>query len=383
MKVFILIPWFYPAYKAGGPIQSITNLILALQDKYSFSVITSAYDLQSKHLLPNINPDKWNSIHLPGSTLAIPVWYSSTAGQNYKTFKQLIIIGKPDFVYLNSIYSIWFTILPLIIIKNAGIRTTPIICPRGMLQRGNVTSKYIKKKVFINLLNLSGLLRKCVWHATNSEEKNDILTHMKRTGEIIIASNIPKKPLLQITLSNKIPGRLRLIYLSLISSKKNLYFLLELLQKIPENVSLDIYGPVKDKWYWKECFKLIAQMQDKVKYMGDILPSEVQHTFCKYDASILLTKGENFGHALYEGLSVGRPIITSYFTPWNDLQKVSSGWNLNIKDSNECITILKEITNISQKEYNSFCVGAFSHANNYFDSLNVHKNYGRLFSSTP
>jgi len=380
LKIFIFIPWFYPAYKAGGPIQSITNLILALQDKYSFSVITSAYDLQSKHLLPNINPDKWNSIHLPGSTPAIPVWYSTSAGQNYKAFKQLIIIEKPDIVYLNSIYSIWFTILPLIIIKNAGIRTTPIICPRGMLQRGNVTSKYIKKKVFINLLNLSGLLSQCVWHATNAEEKNDILTHMKRTGEIIIASNIPKKPLLEIPLSNKIPGRLRLIYLSLISSKKNLYFLLELLQKIPENVSLDIYGPVKDKGYWKECIKLIAQMRGKVKYMGDILPSEVQHTFCKYEASILLTKGENFGHALYESLSVGRPIITSYFTPWNNLENQKAGWNVDITDILNCESAFKKLDEMTQHEYDAFCSGAFKMAKSYYYSMDFANTYAKLFN---
>ena len=42
---------FYPAYKAGGPIQSITNLVLNLQDTYNLSIICSAYDLNENHIL--------------------------------------------------------------------------------------------------------------------------------------------------------------------------------------------------------------------------------------------------------------------------------------------------------------------------------------------
>ena len=43
LKVLILCDWYEPGYKAGGPIQSITNLIIALENKYTFKVVTSAY----------------------------------------------------------------------------------------------------------------------------------------------------------------------------------------------------------------------------------------------------------------------------------------------------------------------------------------------------
>ena len=34
MKGYILIPWFQPAYKAGGPIQSIANMVKGLSESY-------------------------------------------------------------------------------------------------------------------------------------------------------------------------------------------------------------------------------------------------------------------------------------------------------------------------------------------------------------
>ena len=30
--IFILIPWFHPAYKAGGPIQSVANMVNGLRE---------------------------------------------------------------------------------------------------------------------------------------------------------------------------------------------------------------------------------------------------------------------------------------------------------------------------------------------------------------
>ena len=43
--VAVLYEYFYPGYKAGGPIQSLVNMILTLQDRFEFKIITTAFDL--------------------------------------------------------------------------------------------------------------------------------------------------------------------------------------------------------------------------------------------------------------------------------------------------------------------------------------------------
>lgn len=378
-NIFILIENFYPAYKGGGPIQSITNLILSLDDSCQVYVITSAYDLQSKSIMPNIIPDTWNSILLPQSKKSICIWYGNKGKPSYSVFKKMVHLKKPHIVYLNGIYSYNLFLLPLLVIKNLSAKYKLIISPRGMLQKGSLSDKSFKKKIYLKALNFFGLVTNVVWHATNNEEENDIKKIFDKNSEVIVAANFTKKPLSDYVVPIKLSGSLNLIYLSLITEKKNLLLLLQLI-KCTENITLDIYGPIKDKAYWNECQKLVHEMDYKIKYRGDILPVEVQNTFSKYHASILLTKGENFGHALYESLSVGRPIITSNYTPWNDLENKKAGWNLNISDFSQCIIQLNKIKGLDQAEFSSFCDGAYQLANDYYKKSNNIENYKKLFS---
>ena len=130
------------------------------------------------------------------------------------------------------------------------------------------------------------------------QKKRQILKIFGKQAKVIVAANIPRQPVTDIEITEKMPGQLRLIYLSLIAEKKNLMQAIELVNKSTSNITLDIYGPVKDAAYWKNCEQAMSRSGGKVKYMGDLKPELVQDIFNKYDASILLTKGENFGHAL-------------------------------------------------------------------------------------
>ena len=44
-QVLIFIDWFLPAYKAGGPIQSISNLVKRLKNEIDIWIVTSNEDL--------------------------------------------------------------------------------------------------------------------------------------------------------------------------------------------------------------------------------------------------------------------------------------------------------------------------------------------------
>src|SRR4051812_27875022 len=43
--VMLFIDWFVPAYKAGGPIRSIANMVRNMSDEYAFYVVCGAKDL--------------------------------------------------------------------------------------------------------------------------------------------------------------------------------------------------------------------------------------------------------------------------------------------------------------------------------------------------
>ena len=377
-KLLINYDHFYPAYKAGGPIQSLTNLVISFQKEYEIGVITSGYDLNADHPLDKIKINAWSEVTLPHGPSAIQVWYADKNQPSRSRFKKCINDSQPSIVYLNGMFSYRFVIIPLLTVNKKKIKL--VLCPRGMLQRGALAGKSLKKKLFLSALKISGLVKNITWHATNEEEQEDIKRVFGKQVDVIIAGNIPKRPVDTINVSRKVAGQLRLVFLSLIAEKKNLLQTIEFLSKVQGNITLDIYGPVKDERYWRSCLIAIEKNSGKVNYKGDVKPEMVQEIFCQYDASILLTKGENFGHALYESLSVGRPIITSYFTPWNNLEEKKAGWNMDISNEEQCIEKLDTIAGMDADSFDEYCRGAYGVAKEYYEKSADISNYQKLFS---
>lgn len=378
VKLLVVYDNFFPAYKAGGPIQSLTNLVLSLQKKIEIVVFTSGYDLITSQPVDEIRTDVWSKIYLPGSDTDVKVWYAGINKSGRQAFTRCLQEVEPTVVYLNGMFSLRYVIIPLFCLKRKKIKL--VVCPRGMLQTGALAGKSLKKKLYLSLLKMSGLGKNVVWHATNEEEERDIKRIFGSGSTIIIANNIPRKPLGEISLTAKFPGKLRLVYLSLIHEKKNLLQAITIVAKSGDGITLDIYGPVSDPAYWKKCRQLIEKHPEKIKYRGELLPSMVQQIFCEHDASILLSKGENFGHALYESLSSGRPVITSYFTPWNDLQKKKAGWNLDIANNGVCMEALKSICSTPADSFDEYCRAAWELAKAYYAAAADLSNYDKLFS---
>lgn len=356
----------------------MTNLTLTLNKQFKVFVITSSHDLNLSKDYDSIIINQWNEVNIFESKNTINVFYTQKRVDR-QGYLKLFCEVQPTIVYLNNIYSYHFFRLPLQTLENIKLDYRIIVCPRGMLQQGALGLKPFKKKIYLAYLRLTGLLNKVYWHATNEEEENDIKKHFKKNKGVLIAPNIPKSPIETISYPIKQKGKLQMIFLSLITQKKNLLFLLQVILTSDKNICLDIYGPVTDKAYWQQCESIIKQMPEKVQYKGEVQPPFVQQVLSQYHAFILPTKGENFGHALYESLSAGRPVITSYFTPWNDLKKKKAGVNLDISNMQDCIGKLHDFADLNQEEYNGYCEGAYQLARQYYQNLNAEVKYSELF----
>ncbi len=102
-KILVFVDWFYPGYKAGGPIQSCRNFIAALQDEYQIDVVTSDRDWGDATAYKGIAADAWNDY-----TGSVKVFYASAL--NGKQVQQLVESSAPDFIYLNSLFSFRYAI---------------------------------------------------------------------------------------------------------------------------------------------------------------------------------------------------------------------------------------------------------------------------------
>ncbi|MDQ6812167.1 MAG: glycosyltransferase [Bacteroidota bacterium] len=378
-KLLIFYDWFYPGFKAGGPIQSLTNLAVSLASEFDIFIITSAYDLNSAIPYEGIVVNAWNGVLLPDRNSSISVYYAMKKTLTAVKIQTLLKDVSPSIVYLNGIFSYHFFLLPLLSLKKTKGKIKVVICPRGMLKKGALSGKAFKKKIYIGYLKHSGLLRNVYWQATTKEEQADIYTYFPASKGIGIAPNIPKQPLKTVSAITKEPGRLRLVYLSLVNEHKNLLLLLEIIKHVKPAVSLDIYGPVVDERYWKNCQDKITEMSDRVRYAGTCDPAAVQKVLAEYDTLILLTKGENFGHAIYESLSVGRPVITSPFTPWQNLKVQKAGAIVDLESRDDIFSAINYFAEMNQSEYSSFCVGAHVMATDYYSKVDAKQSYKQLF----
>src|SRR6185312_7989815 len=166
--------------------------------------------------------------------------------------------SQPDFIYLNSMYSFRFTILPMFMLWRKKIRAQIIMAPRGMLQQGALKFKSLKKRLFITLLNILEIPQKIHFHATDEQEKLDILKQFPRAGRVEVVPNFSGLMPVAVAPIEKMPHHLRCVYISRIIQKKNILFFIKLLGQLPENIELEftIYGDVEDEKYWHQAQKV-------------------------------------------------------------------------------------------------------------------------------
>jgi len=377
-KVLFFYNNFYPAWKAGGPVQSLTNLAYALSGKIDISVICSGYELNEADCkLEGISLGNWNRI------IGTKTYYLDNNELNFRTIRRLVAESGADIIYINGLYSVPFVVYPLLAWKiYYSKQKNLILSPRGMLQQGALKVRPLKKKLFLSALKILGLHKNIQWHATDGQEAEDIQTHFGTNTNVFTVSNIPKKPLDAIRYLEKKVDGLHLIYLSLIVAKKNLHRALQWIKELELPITFDIYGPIKDKKYWDLCLGLIEDMpaQIRVNYKGDVLPDNVQNTFLDYHALLLPTKGENFGHAIYECLSVGRPVIISDATPWKNLEERNAGFDMPTNNPEKYKEAITTLYRMNQAEFDKLCAGAYKVAAEYWNCNDFESGYLKLFN---
>ena len=247
-KIFILIPWFSPAYKAGGPIQSIANLVdtMGAAEGMEFYIFCGNKDLDGM-VLHTVDHDQWVTYNENTK-----VWYSSQAAILPVLLRE-IKIHSPAVLYINGVFSWHYTVKPLLYTKN--IRK--IVAARGMLNPGALSQKSFKKKIYLGLWKLLGLTKSICWQATNAEEETHIKAVFGAAARVEIAANFPRiiKAMLPI---HSLPEKLSMISVGIISPMKNYSLVLDGLKEIKnDNIQIDyqIYGAVKDNAYYNTCLE--------------------------------------------------------------------------------------------------------------------------------
>ncbi len=314
--ILCFIEFYIPGYKSGGPVRSIENFISIFSKDFDFKIVCRDRDLFDKSPYSNVEIDLWTEIG------GAQVFYASDNALSFMGIIRLLRETQYDLLYLNSFFCYRFTILPLLARWFGFVEAkTCIIAPRGELSTGALQIKSLKKKVYLFFSRFFGLYKNLLWQVSSEIESKDVSQRgVAGAAKIIVAPD-----LLKMAVVNKFDNHpalqsssLKIIFISRISPIKNLDFLLSTLSSIDVNINLDIYGPLEDEIYWQYCKKLISHMPKNiiVNFYGGVMHNQVQEIFLRYDLFAFPTKGENFGHVIFESLSAGTPVIVSDKTSW-------------------------------------------------------------------
>ncbi|KAA9034607.1 glycosyltransferase [Ginsengibacter hankyongi] len=372
-KVFITIPWFLPAFRAGGPIQSIANLVNEFREDIEYYIFCGDTDLTGG-ALENITTGEW----LPFNEHT-QVWYADHEKISDSLVKQVETI-KPDVLYIIGIFSWHFNIVPIIFCKVP----KKILSVRGMLHPGALSQKKWKKKIYLQLFRLFEYHYKVQLHATDTAEENYIRAQFGYPAVVNIAGNFPNN-IGALPVAKKDPGVLTLISIALLGPIKNILLVLQALEKMDAGIRYHIYGPVIDIAYWEECRQKISMLPSNISVVvhKEIEPSGVKEALQDAHVFILPSKSENFGHAIYEALSAGRPVITSNFTPWNQLQEARAGRNVGVEDLTELKEAIRSFAAMDEATFVQWQQGAMDYAVAAIDIEKIRAQYREMFLSSP
>lgn len=370
-QIVIFIDWFLPGTKSGGPVRSYANLLDHFKDEFDFYVITRDTDYCEDIPYTTIQKNTWNTYNK-----STQIYYISKEQLGVKKIKEILKSKPFDIALINGVYSWYFSILPLFLLKSYPIKK--IVSARGMLNSQAFSVQRKKKKIFLFLAKNLGLYKKAFFHATNEMEAKCIKKEVGENTEILIAPNLPRMIVeeyqKQIT---KQQGVLNLVSIARISEEKGTLKALEGVLACVNSefiqINFHLYGTLYDQQYWEQCKKVINALPNNVEviYKGVLESDKVPSTIANYDFLLLPSEGENFGHAILEALSVGTPVIISDNTPWRNLEAKKIGWDVSLKAPQNLKEVLKIALNMEQVEYQQWSINAFNFAKSFCNNKEI------------
>jgi glycosyltransferase involved in cell wall biosynthesis len=361
MKILVFTDWFYPGSQAGGPIQSLISFMKNSSD--TFYVITRNTDLNSSIPYSTVQSDSWQQSFQEN----IQVYYLNENSLTEDFILKIYSEINPERVYLNSMWSPKFSLLPLKIFGAIGFSNNVFLAPRGMLKPAAFKQKGFKKKLFLLLSKFTKIYSNITWHATSEIEKEEILQKFPKAN-IRIAPNISNAK--TAFKAKEMTSPFRILTVGRISPEKGYYEALDTFRNwAPKSpVIWDIVG-------LNENAELVQSIQSyskesesiQITLHGHKNQDELKSFYENAHLFFLPTRGENYGHAIAEALSNGTPVVISDQTPWKNLEEEFAGKTSSLNPLN-LANSLNFFLNLSNEAYRIWSDGAIVYAQKHVNT---------------
>ncbi len=368
--ITILTGRYLPGYKDGGPVRTLINLTDCLGKEYRFKIITNDRDHGDKEPYKNI---KYNEPNQIGNA---EVWYVKPNGFTLSLIYK--VTADADLIYICGPYDD-YAYKTLILKRLRMIKKPIVVASMGSFSTGAFQIRVKKKQIFMRICKILGLFKSITWSVTSNLEEIDVKRMVNKKANCMIAEDLPRR--VPELVEENYSGDIRIIFLSRISEKKNLLYAIEILKEVTSNIIFDIYGPIEEIGYWEKCQKKLNELPYNIKwsYKGMADSKKIIEVFSQYDVFFFPTRGENFGHVIFEALAGGCIPIISDQTPWNDLEEKKCGRVIPLSNPEEFRKTIDEIAKIPREELRFLQYKANDYAKEKYTMSVKYTGYRKIF----
>ena len=363
-KILILTGRYLPGYKDGGPLRTIANVTDALGDEYDFYIGCLDRDHGDTEPYKGIKKNEWNKVGKAN------VWYVKQRGFSFRLIQKLA--KDKNLIYLTSFYDDYG--YKTLLLKRLGrIKIPVVLASMGVFAEGALSHNRGKKMMFITACKAIGLFRGITWSVTSAAEANDLQKVLGLKERWIIAEDLPRSNFPDISYEKH--DVLRIVFLSRICAHKGLEIAIEAVLRMKNKCVFSIYGPIQDEEYWHRCRSKLEKSGIDWNYLGEIPSEDVQETLSHEDVLVLPTKSENYGHVIYEAMSVGCIPIISPFTPWGEIVEKNAGFVID----NDPVKISMILDSLDDAQLGNMKSKAIEYAKRKTEEAHLKTGYRTIF----
>jgi glycosyltransferase involved in cell wall biosynthesis len=329
MRTLHVIPYFAPAWRYGGPIQSVLRLCQALQ--------RAGVELD----VATINSDGSGDLDVPVNSQemfeGVPVhyfrrWPRLSYGFSAPLARFLLDATRTfDLVHITSTFT-----FPSLAAGFAARRAKVpyIVSPRGSLQRWSLRHKSWKKRPYWFALERAHLEGAAAIHATADMERDAVLQVLPRARVFVVPNGM--EPISDLGATNRLENRI--VFLGRLHKKKGFDVLVPALARVaremPE-VETVVAGPDEDgEWARVERLVEASVPRPKLRYVGPVNGTDRFRLLAESTVFVLPSHSENFGMTVVEAMACGTPVVVSRNCPWEVIEREGAGlWVENTPDA--------------------------------------------------
>lgn len=371
--ILVCIGAFWPGNESSGPNLSIRAQCEALGDLFDFRIVSRDRPFEGGP--PLAAAGVWQDRGYARAA-CLPVGRLGARG-----LATLLAATPHDLLILNGFFDREFTIPALVARRLGRLGNTPVLLsPRGEFTSGALSLKAGPKHLFRSLARIGGLHRGVALHVTSEAELADVRQAMPG-HDVTLVPNF--RPLFNAPEHEPRPAGapLRLAFLGRISPVKGLNIALKAMAKSGVPTHLDIFGPIGDAVHWQECEQLIATLpsQCSANWHGEIANDDAPAMLAAHDALLLPSLSENFGHAIFESLAAGTPVIIGDRTPWRGIEADRAGFEAKSGDVESFASAIAAFARLDHATHIAWRAGARARAEHFSSTNGAGEDMATLF----